>query len=102
MPSWMRGRVVRQGDANPSTEFQREERPGQRSLIVVRSRNGEVVAELEQPEPDDELSENDDSTESEIGSSASGRAMDQYLSEIIQRRQREASRTRAEGSDRVA
>eukprot|EP00930_Biecheleria_cincta_P082649 TRINITY_DN7234_c1_g1_i10.p1 TRINITY_DN7234_c1_g1~~TRINITY_DN7234_c1_g1_i10.p1 ORF type:complete len:231 (-),score=41.37 TRINITY_DN7234_c1_g1_i10:312-908(-) len=100
MPTWLRERVVRRGDANPAMEFQREERPGQRALIVVRSLDGEVVAQIEEQEFDDNLSETSDCTEVDIESSASGLAMAQFLSEMI--RQREASRTEAEGNDRVA
>eukprot|EP00930_Biecheleria_cincta_P082659 TRINITY_DN7234_c1_g1_i5.p1 TRINITY_DN7234_c1_g1~~TRINITY_DN7234_c1_g1_i5.p1 ORF type:complete len:235 (-),score=37.59 TRINITY_DN7234_c1_g1_i5:312-1016(-) len=100
MPAWLRERVVRRGDANPAMEFQREERPGQRALIVVRSLDGEVVAQIEEQEFDDNLSETSDCTEVDIESSASGLAMAQFLSEMI--RQREASRTEAEGNDRVA
>eukprot|EP00930_Biecheleria_cincta_P082652 TRINITY_DN7234_c1_g1_i13.p1 TRINITY_DN7234_c1_g1~~TRINITY_DN7234_c1_g1_i13.p1 ORF type:complete len:245 (-),score=38.03 TRINITY_DN7234_c1_g1_i13:71-805(-) len=124
MPVWLREHVVRQGDANPVMEFHREERPGQRTLIVARSLNGEVAAQIEEPEFDDELPERSDSAEPEIESSPSGLAMAEFLSEIIQQRQtshtreegsvavaqfqweiiwqREASHTRAEGSDRVA
>eukprot|EP00930_Biecheleria_cincta_P012773 TRINITY_DN11718_c0_g3_i2.p1 TRINITY_DN11718_c0_g3~~TRINITY_DN11718_c0_g3_i2.p1 ORF type:complete len:218 (-),score=40.02 TRINITY_DN11718_c0_g3_i2:122-775(-) len=97
MPVWLRERVVSQGDDDPPLEFHRVERVGQRALIVARSLNGEVVAELEEPESDDELS---DSSEVEIERSPSGLAMAQFLSEAL--RQRDASRTRTEGSDLAA
>eukprot|EP00930_Biecheleria_cincta_P082661 TRINITY_DN7234_c1_g1_i8.p1 TRINITY_DN7234_c1_g1~~TRINITY_DN7234_c1_g1_i8.p1 ORF type:complete len:235 (-),score=37.12 TRINITY_DN7234_c1_g1_i8:39-743(-) len=100
MPAWLRERVVRRGDANPAMEFQREERPGQRPLILVRSLDGEVVAQFEERESHDELFESSDSTESEIESSPSGVAVAQFLSEAF--RQRAAGHTRAEGSDLVA
>eukprot|EP00930_Biecheleria_cincta_P012772 TRINITY_DN11718_c0_g3_i1.p1 TRINITY_DN11718_c0_g3~~TRINITY_DN11718_c0_g3_i1.p1 ORF type:complete len:205 (-),score=40.60 TRINITY_DN11718_c0_g3_i1:131-745(-) len=82
-PAWLRGRVVRQGDANPIMEFQREEHPGQRTLIVVRSRNGEVVTQFEEQTLDYELSEGSDSMDSEIESSPSGLAVAQFLSEAL-------------------
>eukprot|EP00930_Biecheleria_cincta_P082654 TRINITY_DN7234_c1_g1_i15.p1 TRINITY_DN7234_c1_g1~~TRINITY_DN7234_c1_g1_i15.p1 ORF type:complete len:248 (-),score=46.18 TRINITY_DN7234_c1_g1_i15:468-1211(-) len=100
MPVWLRERVVRKGDANPVMEFQREERPGQRTLIVARSLDGEVAAQIEEPGFDDELLEASDSAEPEIESSPSGLATAQFLSENI--RPRQAGHTRAEASDHVA
>eukprot|EP00930_Biecheleria_cincta_P012768 TRINITY_DN11718_c0_g1_i3.p1 TRINITY_DN11718_c0_g1~~TRINITY_DN11718_c0_g1_i3.p1 ORF type:complete len:226 (-),score=42.03 TRINITY_DN11718_c0_g1_i3:119-796(-) len=90
MPAWLRERVVRQGDANPIMEFQREERVGQRALIVGRSLSGEVVAEFEEPESDDDLSERSDPAEFEIERTPSGLAMAQFLSENIRQRERPA------------